>query len=653
MQASMGTPMTGTVGLLRRLVWLCAAAGLGLPAVAQADASTPTQRYERGGVAIDFSLVPIEGALRAGSNALATFRVSDARTGLPLSGVRPRAWMAHRPSEMLATESECTDKVRTLSGGLLSSRADVDLNSYRVLTLNHDKTISVINPLVAFGATKLENLVVLPANGADWLLTKNQRHILVSLPDADAVAVIDAATRKIAATLSTGAGSRPHRLALDASGRVWVGLDGAAEVLVIDPVSATLLARIGAGRGLHSLAFSTDARYAFVANSADNTVTVIDAARLEGVADVVVGTTPVALAYGAASRQLYVASLNDDTITVIDADSPNSTRRIAVGRGVVALGFEPQGRFAIAVDQLGSRVVVIDSANDSVVGHSAVVKEPDQVAFTERYAYVHAIGSEKFSLLDLAELRNGKLAPLDIQAGRQAPANEPETIGAAAMIAPTPEGNAVMIANAPDRTLYFYQEGMMAPMGTFSNYGRMPRGVLVLDHSLREVAVGVYSTPVRLTKAGRFDVPVVLDQPRHLTCFSIAVEPDAAAPAESPNVAVTARRVDASTATVARQRATLRFRVSEPATGAAVPGLRDAQALVFEPPGIWQRHVPLKDLGEGHYELDLVFPRQGLFNVMLAIPSRGVRFSDLTPNVVRVVAAPGANAATITLKDEP
>lgn len=60
-----------------------------------------------------------------------------------------------------------------------------------------------------------------------------------------------------------------------------------------------------------------------------------------------------------------------------------------------------------------------------------VVKDPDQIVFTQRYAYVRGIESEKVTLLDLREARKGKLAPLDVQAGRQAPSAAPQELGVA------------------------------------------------------------------------------------------------------------------------------------------------------------------------------------------------------------------------------
>ena len=48
--------------------------------------------------------------------------------------------------------------------------------------------------------------------------------------------------------------------------------------------------------------------------------------------------------------------------------------------------------------------------------------------------------------------------------------------------------------------VYYYKEGMAAPMGSFSNYGRRPRAVRVVDRSLREQSPGIYRTEARLRR---------------------------------------------------------------------------------------------------------------------------------------------------------
>ncbi|HKR02192.1 MAG TPA: YncE family protein, partial [Pyrinomonadaceae bacterium] len=503
------------------------------PAV-KAPASV-SQRFEKQGIAVEFQVTaapPAKGqpaGLVAGSDATVSFRLSDARTGTPVTGLHPSGWINSGKAGHVPNEAECKDQIKYLAGGLLSARAEIDLNSYLVLTLNHDNTISVINPLVSFSKTKLENLITLPGKGADWALSAKKELLYVTLPEQSAVAVINTQTRKIVGQIMMGEKTRPMRIQLQPDGRyLWVGLDGSANVAVIDTKTNKLASTIAVGDGLHSVTFTADGRFAYITNSVADTVSAVDTNTLTKVADLKVAKTPVAVAYSSASRLIYAASVNDETVSVIDPAKQQVIANVKVGRGVVALRFEPTGRYAFAVNQVDSTVSVIDASTNAVIGMTAVVKEPDQVAFTEGYAYVRGLASERFSLIELREVANGKVSPVNVQAGQRPATDVPAEIGVADMIAPTPDGNSVMIANTADGMFYYYTEGMMAPMGSFSNYKRRPHALLILNNSLAEVSPGVYSVPVKLGKAGIFNVPFLLNQPEVVNCFQLSI-------AESPN----------------------------------------------------------------------------------------------------------------------
>jgi hypothetical protein len=211
----------------------------------------------------------------------------------------------------------------------------------------------------------------------------------------------------------------------------------------------------------------------------------------------------------------------------------------------------------------------------------------------------------------------------------------PEEIGVADMIVPTPEGNAVMIANNPDQLLYYYVEGMMAPMGTFSNYKRRPRALLLLDRSLSETAPGTYTTNVKLRHSGRFDVPVLLDQPRLHKCFQLEVGPSPDGEDERGlPIAVEAMFKDGQVK--AGDNVSLKFKIVDSVTKKPLQGLGDVTVLVFQQPGIWQQRQLARETDAGVYEISQVFPNSGLFNVMLGVSSRGVAFADLPYNTVKV-----------------
>ena len=597
-----------------------------------------TERLEKEGLQIEFNLkaLPAEKGkqegLVAGANATATFRITDARSGQPITGLHPNAWLTARGArEAPSNEAACKDKIRTFMGGLLSVRADVDLNSYYLLTLNHDSTITFINPQVAFSRTKLESIVVLPGAGADWVLSKDKELLYVTLPEQSAVGVVNTVTRKLLTTIPLTPASKPMRITYSPDGRfIWVGLDAAPQVAVIDSTTNQLAAYVPTGAGLHLIAFSRDGRFAYVTNSSADTVSVIDAQTFKKISDIAVGKTPVPIASSSTANLIYVAAINGNSISVIDPARQRVVGSIPVKRGVVSLRFEPQGRYGFAVNQIENTVSVIDASTNSVVGVVEVAKGADQVAFTRRYAYIRATGSEKFSLIELSTIGRGKIGAVDVQAGQKAPSTLPGEIGVSDMIAPTPEGNAAIIANTPDTMLYYYVEGMMAPMGTYSNYKRHPRAVMVLDRSLTETAPGVYSAPLKLNTAGRFEVPFVIDQPRIVNCFQaeVADSPDNQK-AKPAGASVVLQPLFKDASLKAEESASLRFKLSDKATGQPLDGLTDVQVLIFEPPGIWQERQWAKQVAPGTYEISQVFPRAGVYNVMIRISSRGIAFTDL------------------------
>lgn len=650
------SPAARTFALSLALVALCCAAAgaqIGGPKDTKASgaattakaASSASGRYEKDGVRIDFSAKAAGGAsLAAGEDAIITFSLADARTGQPLAGVRPNAWVSARKTADAPGEAQCKEKIGTFMGGLLSARPDIDLNSYLLLTLNHDQTISVINPLVSFSRTQLESLVTLPGAGADWALAPNKETLYVTLPEQSAVAVVNTLTRKVVATIPTGEKTRPTRVAVQPGGRyVWVGLDNSPAVAVIDAAANRLAASVEAGAGLHNITFTPDGRLAYVTNSGADTVTAIDAVKLRKLADIPVGKTPVPVAYSAASRLIYAAAINGAAASVIDPSTQKVVRSIPLKRGTVALKFDPTGRFGFAVNQVESTVSIIDAATGEVAGTVEVVKGPDQVVFTDRYAYVRGTGSEKFSLVELGGVAKGRFTAVDVTAGQKAPSALPAEIGVADMIATTPEGNAAMIANTPDGMIYYYVEGMMAPMGTLSNYKRRPHAAMILDRSLAETTPGVYSVPVRLKGAGRFDVAVLTGQPRVAHCFELEVASSADAAKNAPVVSLAVKALFDGRQFTAGEAVALRFKLTDPATGQPLKGLQDIQVLAFEPPGIWQQRQWAKEAGEGEYEVTQTFPRAGLYKVMLRSSSRGVSFADLPATSVAVTSGGGVS----------
>jgi YVTN family beta-propeller protein len=608
------------------------------------------QTYAREGVSVEFSVEPAAGGgareLSEGADATVRFKITDAaRT--PLANLRPTAWVSRRGEKTVTDARACREKIQSFLQSTLSARPDIDLNSYFILTLNQEPNISVIDPLSGFGTTKLYTLVPLSSPGEDWVLSRDRKRLYVSMPLADEVAVIDPATWKVLANVGTGA--RPSRVALQHDERyLWVGDDGAAGgVTVIDTATLKVAARLATGAGHHEVALSDDDRYAFVTNRQDGTLSVIDVRKLAKVRDIKTGALPAAVAFSSLSRTVYVA--NDDeegTVAAVSGAGHEVVARMKTRRGLRAMRFMPGDRFGFVVNGSNDTVYIFDVSTNRVVYAAPVGPGPDQITFTRDFAYVRSTGSEFVTMINVTALGRAdyKVAVTRFPAGQKAPAATSLTSLADA-VTPAPEAGAVLVANPADRMIYFYTEGMAAPMGSFQNYRREPRALLVLDNSLRETAPGVYTTTVRLTGRGQYDVAFLLDSPRMVNCFDLAVKENPALP-KTQAVAVKVEPLTKDEAIRVGETYSLRFRVTDAGTRRPRADLQDMGVLVFLAPGIWQERQWAKSLGDGVYEMRFVPPQEGVYYVYFQVPSLGVQFNQLPQLILQAVKGDAASGAS-------
>jgi YVTN family beta-propeller protein len=442
------------------------------------------------------------------------------------------------------------------------------------------------------------------------------------MPRAGQVAVIDTENFKVVANIA--AGTAPVRVAQQPDGRyLWVGNNASDErasgVTVIDTETLAPLGFIGTGAGHHEIAFSGDSRHAFVTSRDTGTVTVIDAASRKVLAAIRTGEQPISIAYSPLARAFYVADGKDGRVSVIDAETFAVTRRVALERGLGPLRVSPDGRFALAVNPQRDRVYVIDVATNERVQDIRIPGEPFQVTFTQTFAYVRSLHSERVSMINLSTLGKGMEPTVQsVAAGSQAPAGGSGPAIADSVASAAGQGQ-VFIVNPADGTTYFYMEGMNATSSNYRVHGSTPRAVAVVDRSLKEVEPGVYAGRVRLPVAGKYDVAFMLQSPPILHCFS-------AEAADNPSLA--RQRDPLAVAFLTTQRhynvgdtAAIRFRLTEPATGTARPGLTGVTVLGFAAPGRMRTVVDASDLGDGVYEARLPLPAAGAWYVHVSVPS--------------------------------
>jgi YVTN family beta-propeller protein len=611
-------------------------------------------RIERQGLSIQFELRPATGAgpVAEQSEAIATITLTDARSGQPIRGARPLGWMSLRTGTEKPTDAQCAGQVKTYLGGLLSVQANADMNSYFVLALNHDNSISVINPQLAFSRTKLRSLITLAAPAEDWVLHSDRTALYVSLPGANRVTRVD--TRTFLATTNIEVGSKPARLALAPDGRtLWVGNDGDGTVTVIDHRTRQVLATVAVGEGHHEFAFAEGGRTVWVTSVDSDTAAVIDTTTFQRVERVPVGRGAVAIAASELARAVYVANGRTGEVVVGSTRTLEVTSRVPLADGLSALRFDPSGRWAFAVNGSRGEVTVLDSSSARARTVLTGFASPDEVSFTDAYAYVRSTRDARLSLVKLAALAQpGNPGVVDVQVGQKAPVDS-RGLGSASPLVPVPEGDGVIVSNPADKALYFYREGMMAPMGTLLNYGREPRAVLVLNQSLEEVRPGVYSTQVRVKEPGTYDVAFLLDSPRIVTCFEQKVEPSARHSLKPAHRVEVTPSFDASVRLAAGQEHSLRFRVVDAGSDKPVQAA-EISVLLFKGPGSWQWRGSPRAVSQDEFEITFRPPEPGEFKFLAGVESRGVPLGSFRPITLGVVDRPGPAATPhLALEEMP
>jgi YVTN family beta-propeller protein len=608
------------------------------------------QTIEKNGIRISFEVAHVGilsgrgESFREGDPVLFRFAISDTTTNAPIPGVFPAAWLDLRRNDEIPVANSCEVKAQKYLRGGTFSQAALDLNSYYVLALNDDATISVVDPLFGFGTTKLLALIPLTGNGYDWVTTKDQTKLFVSIPDQGKIAVVDTVNWEVLKYLD--AGIKPTRVVLQPDGEyLWVAGGGSSQssVAAFRADSLELAARLPVGKGSHELVVASDSRFVFVTNGEDDSISVIDARSLKAITDIQIGRGPVSAAYSELANAVYVSQTDAGSIAVIDAKSLNIIKTIQADPGVAEIAVAPGGRYVFVVNRKKDLVQIIDSSINEIVQSGTVGKAPFQISFTSDFAYINHLGSADVYMIQLDQVgrKGSPLAVLTFPGGQQ-PLGGTWINSPASRVVPASGENAVLVANAPDKQVYYYKEGMAAPMGSFSNYGRQPMAAHVIDRSLRERASrGVYQTAAQLPKPGLYDVVFFLDSPRFVNCFEFAVEPNPAIEAErnAGKVAVTA--LAPQTPPKLGEELRFKFRIVDQATKKPISGLTDVVIVTFLAPGTWHRREVAKEEGDGVYSIGFNPPQPGVYYGHVQCGSVNLQFGN--PNYLTVRVLPRAS----------
>lgn len=615
------------------------------------DGDALRSRATRQGMSIELSLEPAAGD--AGSKHVVegeytnlNITIRDDASGSPLKSLYPAVWVDQRKEfkgEKNKQELSCNDKIRSYLKGGLSYRPDIDLNSYYILSLNNDATISVIDPIMGVaGFSQMFKMILLKSAGADWVASRDEKTLFVTMPKAGRIALVDMEQFTVRGDLP--AGEMPARIVTQPDNRyLWVGNDAAGSaggVTVLDAVRGTQVISIATAPGRHDIALTDDSLYALVMNRDAGTVTIIDTQKLQKVKELRTGPNPTAVAFSAMSKAAYVIDETAGTITVIDGTSLEIMRVIKEEPGIAKISFAPGGRWGFILNRLTNKALILDASANTVNYREAVGLDPEQVTFSSSFAYVRSRGTAEVTLLALDSIGKGdKITALKVSGGSRSPSESTYYPSGADSISVTPEGNSVVIASPSDATIIYYVEGMSVPMGSFNNSGRIPRALKTLNRSLRETRPGVYSARIKVPRSGIYDVMFLLDSPRITECFSFQADVNPALAKMK-----TGRPVHLEFLTTEREVkvgavAMVRVRILDEATGVPLSSPVELTALpTLAPSGNWQERYSARPVGNGVYEFSFVPPSAGMYNVYFSLAGMKLGFVQLPYLILKAVA---------------
>ncbi len=218
----------------------------------------------------------------------------------------------------------------------------------------------------------------------------------------------------------------------------YVANTNSDSVSVIDTASYTVVTTIPVGSIPHGVTITPDGRHAYVANYGSGTVSVIDTSSNTVTATVGVGAGPYGVAISLDGTHAYVSNGNSSTVSVINTSSNTVSATVAVGAQAAGIAITPDGTRVYVDNEFAGSVSVIDTSSNSVVATIAVGPYPVGIVISPD-------GTRAYTAVGQDQNTNGSVAVIDTASN---------TITATVQVGPaptllaiTPDGTRVYVAN--------------------------------------------------------------------------------------------------------------------------------------------------------------------------------------------------------------
>jgi hypothetical protein len=573
------------------------------------------------GIRMDWSYEVPPGAAEDGYGLL-NLRISDDLSRQPLrySPSALLAWMQRDRGALSDAELNCSDKVKSLASNGMGYKADIDLNEYRVVTLNADGTIAFINPFVKLGNAKLESIIDLGAKPRNWLMTEDTMTAWVLTENPSKLSRIDLYSRKITDELPLPPRTAVEHIFYDDVNRALIlPMPGIGTVGIVDLASGKPKARLLNLKNAQSVfqVENNGASKSILISLGNGEAVWFDGKIMSpkfflpsGVVAAVHSKIAAQTIVGTGNGQLYAQSVTGNLEKLISLPHPISAMKsLDEGRIILAIG--------------GDKATIIDVPIRKIIQSIEVTPKATNILLTERFVYATAPATGRATLLALADLKTGRVSPLHVDIA----APEPGFLDASgpSLIQPSPSGEGLLTASPSSGMVFEYSEGMMAPASSLSNFRRAAVGLLVVNYAPRAMEAGHYRSVVRPRKTGRYKLIVGGAAPRFSACVDVTLT----APHNNGETTDTAIKAELLSAPGAE--GLVRIRVLERTSEGkkkTINGLLDLRLLVFDRRTGWQRYVILTESKSGEYEAHVRVPRDGKYELLASSNSAKLSFIE-------------------------
>jgi YVTN family beta-propeller protein len=223
-----------------------------------------------------------------------------------------------------------------------------------------DKSADAIG-IVDVATKKLRGKISAGSDPEEFSLSKDGTKLYVSNEDVKTASVIDIATGKVEHIVAVG--QEPEGVATAPDGkRFYVTCEAGGDVYVIDTAGYTPVGHFKVNVRPRSMDFSPGAGVGFIPSESTGELNVIDTVNLKVLKIIALppGSRPMSVKVAANGRKVYVSNGRAGTVSVLDSRTYELLNTIKVGVRPWGIALSPDGKFLYAANGPSDDVSVVD-----------------------------------------------------------------------------------------------------------------------------------------------------------------------------------------------------------------------------------------------------------------------------------------------------